>query len=182
MSGASNARSLDIFEPFPAILRHWEVENFWKKQSENGILILKFELPGVSFSKNREKSLSAVAKSFLRVVWCSNLYQTIAWTLRNIFHMHNMLKKVVEQILRAKNGASLAFEKRNLWPLILGFSPFRVWFSKNREKSLSVVAKSFLRVVWCSKLYQKITWTLRSIFYMHNVLKKYTEKILQGKN
>ena len=28
MSGASNARSLDIFGPFPTILRRWKVENF----------------------------------------------------------------------------------------------------------------------------------------------------------
>ena len=85
MSGASNARSLDIFEPFPAILRHWEVENFWKKHSKNGILNLNFELPGVSFSKHRQKLFSAVAKSVLRVVWCCKLYQKIAETLRAIF-------------------------------------------------------------------------------------------------
>ena len=32
MSGASNARSLDIFEPFLTFLGHWKVENFRKKQ------------------------------------------------------------------------------------------------------------------------------------------------------
>ena len=32
MSGASNARSLDIFEPFLTFLQHWKVENFRKKQ------------------------------------------------------------------------------------------------------------------------------------------------------
>ena len=32
--------------------------------------------------------------------------------------MHNMLKKAVEQILRAKNEASLAFEKRNFWQIL----------------------------------------------------------------
>ena len=78
MSGASNVRSLDIFGPFRAILRRWKVENFWKKHWKNGILNLNFELPGAWFSKNRQKCLSAVAKSFLRVVWCYNLYQELA--------------------------------------------------------------------------------------------------------
>ena len=103
MSCASNARSPDIFGPFPTILRHWKVENFWKKHWKNGILNLNFELPGAWFSKNRQKSLSAVAKSFLRVAWCSKLYQKIAWTLRSIFHTHNVPRKCLEKILRAKN-------------------------------------------------------------------------------
>ena len=133
MSGASNARFLNIFEPFPAILRHLEVENFWKKRQKGEILNLNFRLPGISFSKNRQKSLSAAAKSFLRVVWCCKLYQKIAWIFSNIFHMHNMLKKWLEKILRPKRQASYKFFKSIFWPLILGFNFFEVWFSKASE-------------------------------------------------
>ena len=137
---------------------------------------------GVWFSKNRQKWLSAVAKSVLRVVWCWKLYQKIAWTPRNIFHMHNVPKKCIKHILRAKNEPSQKFLKSNFWPLILGFNSFEEWFSKNRQKLLSAVAKSFLRVVWCCKLYQMIAWTPRRIFHMHNVLEKCVEKILRAKN
>ena len=118
--------------------------------------ILKFGLLGVWFSKNRQKCLSAVAKSFLRVTWCYNLYQTLTETLRNVFYMHNVLRKCLQKILRAKNQASLAFEKSFFGLEIFKFGLLGVWFSKNRQKCLSAVAKSFLRVVWCSNLYQKL--------------------------
>jgi len=51
-----------------------------------------------------------------------------------------------------------------------------VWFSKNRPKYFSAVAKSFLRVKWCFKLYQKFAGTLRNIFLIDNVLRKCLEK------
>ena len=85
--------------------------------------------------------------------------------------MHNVSKKCIEQILRPKNRASLAFEKSIFWPQILNFGSFGVWISKNRQKWLSAVAKSFLRVVWCSELYQKIAWTLNIVFHTENFFK-----------
>ena len=127
--------------------------------------ILNSGLPGVWFSKNRQKCLSAVAKSFLRVVWSCKLYQKLAWTLRSVFDMYiNILRKCLEQILQAKNQASLAFEKSFFWHEILDFGLLGVWFSKNRQKCLSAVAKSFLRIVWCYNLYQELGQTLRSVF------------------
>ena len=131
MSGASNARFLNIFEPFPAILRHLEVENFWKKHQKVDILNLNFRLPGMWFSKNRQKSLSAVAKSFLRIAWCCKLYQKIAWTLRSIFYMNNVRIKCLEKILRAENQVSLTFKK--------AFFDFRFWI-------LTVLEYEFLKI------------------------------------
>ena len=48
-----------------------------KSKIYDSILNLNFQLPGAWFSKNRQKSLSADAKSFLRVGWCCKLYQKI---------------------------------------------------------------------------------------------------------
>ena len=64
-----------------------------------------FTLFHPSFSKNRQKLLSAATESFLSVLWCSKLYRKFAWTLRNIFHMHNVLIKCAENFLPAENGA-----------------------------------------------------------------------------
>ena len=111
VSQLSNARFLNWFKPFLASVRHWKVENSWKTRSNPWISKSEFEAVGVSFSKNRQKWLSTVAKSFLRVVKCYNLYQEIAWTLSNVFYMHNLRKKCVEKILRTKNEALLSFEK-----------------------------------------------------------------------
>ena len=95
----------------PTLRFFWKLK--WKKsffQKQNGweshTMQLLFE---VSFFENRQKSLSPAAKSFLRVVWSYNWYQKIPWTLRNIFHMHNMLSKSIERNLRAKNEASCNF-------------------------------------------------------------------------
>ena len=96
--------------------------------------------------------------------------------------MHNVPRKCLEKILRARNQASLAFEKSFFWHPILKFGLLGVWFSKNRQKCLSAVAKSFLRVTWCYNLYQTLTETLRNVFHMHNVLRKCLQKILRAKN
>ena len=53
------------------------------------------------------------------------------------------------------------------------------WFSKNRQKLLSAIAISFLRVGWCCKLYQQFPWILRMLFHIHKVLVKWLEQILQ---
>ena len=63
------------------------------------------------FVQNRQKSLSLVVESPVRVVGCSKLFQKFASTLINIFYMYNKLKKCIESNLRAKNGASSIFEK-----------------------------------------------------------------------
>ena len=109
VSQLSNARFPNWFKPFLASVRHWKVQNSWKTRSNPWISKSEFEAVGVSFSKNRQKWLSAVAKSFLRIVWCWKLYQKIAWTPRNIFHMHNVPKKCIKHILRAKNEPSQKF-------------------------------------------------------------------------
>ena len=95
--------------------------------------------------------------------------------------MCNVPKTYIEKVLRVKKRVSLAFEKKVFEPQILNFGSFGMWISKNRQKWLSAVAKSFLRVVWCSKLYQNIAWTLRIVFHMWNVFKKYVEQILRAK-
>ena len=64
-----------------------------------------FTLFHTSFSKNRQKLLSAAVESFLSVGWCSKLYQTFPWTLRNIFHMNYATKKCVDNFLRTENKA-----------------------------------------------------------------------------
>ena len=45
---------------------------------------------------------------------------------------------------------------------------FHTLFSKNQQKLLYAAAESFLSVVWCSKLYQNIPWTLRTVYHMKN--------------
>ena len=65
-----------------------------------------FWLFGVSFLKNRQKSLLPALKSFLRVVWPSKLYQKFPWTLINIFRMYNVSVKSIEHNLRPKNPKS----------------------------------------------------------------------------
>ena len=54
---------------------------------------------------------SPTAKSFLCVVWSYDCYQKIPWTLRKIFHIHNVLWKSIERNLRAKNETSGDFKK-----------------------------------------------------------------------
>ena len=54
---------------------------------------------------------SAIAKSFLCVEWSCQLYSEVAWNLRNMLHMHKILIKCVETILRAKTQASPRFQK-----------------------------------------------------------------------
>ena len=61
--------------------------------------------------------ISAFVKSFLCVRWWCNLFSEIPWTLRTIFHMHNVIRKCIEVILRAKNEASLTFQKSFFWRL-----------------------------------------------------------------
>ena len=93
--------------------------------------------------------------------------------------MHNVPGKCLEKILRAKNQASLAFEKSFFWHPILKFGLLGVWFSKNRQKFLSTVANLFLRVTWCYNLYQTLTETLRNVFicitYLESAYKKFYE-------
>ena len=96
--------------------------------------------------------------------------------------MHNVLLKCLEHILRAKTKPRWLWKKAFFWQLILNFGSFGVSFSKNREKLLSAVAKSFLRVVWCCKLYEKFPWTLRIILRMYNVLEKCPDSFLRAKN
>ena len=105
----------------PFFLKIKMKKSFFQKQNgwESHTMQLLFE---VSFFENRQKSLSPAAKSFLRVVWSYNCYQKIPWTLRNIFHMHNMLWKSIERNLRAKNEASRDFEKS-----FFGASKIRLW-------------------------------------------------------
>ena len=78
---------------------------------EKKLFLTSFDCFGASFSKNRQKLLSPATELFLRVVGCSDLYQTITWTLNIIFYMHDVIRKCLEQILRDKNEASLKFEK-----------------------------------------------------------------------
>ena len=73
------------------------------------------------FVQNRQKSLSLVVESPVRVVGCSKLFQKFALTLINIFYMYNKLKKCIENNLRAKNGASSRLEKSFFQQTILDF-------------------------------------------------------------
>ena len=58
---------------------------------------------------------------------------------------------------------------------------FEASFLKNRQNSLSPHANRLVCVVWSHKLYQKIPWTLRSVFQMHNMPWKSTESIVRAK-
>ena len=95
--------------------------------------------------------------------------------------MHNVPGKSLEKILRARNQASLAFEKSFFWHPILKFGLLGISFSKTRQQCLSIVAKSFLRVAWCYNLYPTLTETLRNVFCMPNLLWKCLQKILRDK-
>ena len=141
--------------------------------------IMDFYFFGASFSKNRQKLLSAAVESFLSVEWCSKLYQTFPWTLRNIFHMNYVTKKCVENFLTDRKQSTVRLKKALFEVHFWGVG---VWFSKNRQKLLSAAAKSFLRVVWCSKLYQEFSWTLRMTFHVHNVIKKCVDNFLRTEN
>eukprot|EP00493_Phyllostaurus_siculus_P011780 UN11947 len=50
----------------------------------------------------------------------SKPYQTLAWTIINILHMHNMHKKCEEKILRAKSQSSSRFQKSIFLTLEIG--------------------------------------------------------------
>jgi len=78
---------------------------------EKKLFLTSFDCFGASFSKNRQKLLSPATKLFLRVVGFSDLYETITWTLNIIFHMHDVVRKCLKQILQDKHEASLKFEK-----------------------------------------------------------------------
>ena len=78
---------------------------------EKKLFLTSFDCFEASFSKNRQKLLSPATELFLRVVGCSDLYETITWTLNIIFHMHDVVRKYLKQILQDKHEASLKFEK-----------------------------------------------------------------------
>ena len=78
---------------------------------EKKLFLTSFDCFGASFSKNRQKLLSPATKLFLRVVGCSDLYQTITWNLNIVFHMYDVIRKCLEQILRDKNEVSLKLVK-----------------------------------------------------------------------
>ena len=59
---------------------------------------------------------------------------------------------------------------------------FEASFLKNRQNSLSPHANRLVCVVWSQKLYEKIPWTLRNVFNMHNMPWKSTENILRTEN
>ena len=112
------------YEKFLRDLRKTRFFTFQKHQKSP----LNTKSFGVWFPWNRQKLLSAAAKSFLRVVPCCKLYPKFAWTLRIIFYMHNVLRKCLDIILRTKKEASSKFQKSFFWHLILNFGSFGVWF------------------------------------------------------
>ena len=105
----SNPVSVSASEA-PIFLK-WQTKKFvfQEKTAENSTS--QISLFGVSFFKNRQNSLSPNVNQLVCVVWSQNFYQTIPWTLSNVFHMHNMPWKCIENILRAENEASRASEK-----------------------------------------------------------------------
>jgi len=112
-------------------------------------------------------------------VWPSNLYQTLAWTLINILNMYNMHKKSEEKILRAKTGDSSRFFKR-FFTVEIGSWPCQRMLFLNPTKIAFPVVESFLRVVWCFKIYQTLAWTLMNILHMYNMHEKCEYKILRA--
>ena len=143
---------------------------------------LDFGLFGMSFLKNRQKSLSLALKSFICVVWSSKCYQTLPWTSINTFCMYNVSVKSIDRSLRPENQTSFKFEKRFFEQPKLDFGFFGVSFLKNRQKSLSSALQSLLRVVWSSKLYQTLSCTPINIFGVYNVFVKSIERNLRPKN
>ena len=93
------------------------------------------------------KWLSVVAKLFLRIVWCFKISQRIAWTLRSIFYMYDVLKECLGKILRAKTHISLASEKSNFWHLKSNFRCQKLLFSEANEGTF-LARRSFSKHFW----------------------------------
>ena len=141
-----------------------------------------------AFLKNqRQKWLSAVAKSFLRVVWCSKLYQKIAWTLNIVFHMHNVSRKCIEQIVRRKNEVQSIFGFRHLTHLshqifTWVFWPFFAKFltSEQRRKFSTHVMMMF----WLLKICSRMRAIQRILNQCHSTRRKFVDPQfwISGKN
>ena len=97
---------------------------------------------------NSQKWLSRALESFISVTRCSKLYQMFAWTPRNIFCMHNVFQKFIQNDFRVKKETSSRFQR-----LFVGISCQQLQgmvFLKSTNMALS---------------YRKIACTCRSILY-----------------